>query len=180
MKELPAIFQDGERTYFADTCEPLKAAAGGGELQLHAWGHALYPGVLLPRSYLPAVRSVGVWDAPVSQSWGLDLHCNEGIEFTYLKRGKTAFEVDGKQWTLRKGCLTITRPWQFHRVGAPHISAGAADLAHPRRWRAPPQPDLALARVAGLFGGRTAEADPPPQPQRAAGLAGRRRGRTLV
>ena len=124
MKELPAIFQDGERTYFADTCEPLKAAAVNGELQLHAWGHALYPGVLLPRSYLPAVRSVGVWDAPLSQSWGLDRHCNEGIEFTYLKRGKTAFEADGRQWTLRKGCLTITRPWQFHRVGAPHIGPG--------------------------------------------------------
>ena len=68
MKELPAIFQDGERTYFADTCEPLKAAAANGELQLHAWGHALYPGVLLPHSCLPAVRSVGVWDAPAGQS----------------------------------------------------------------------------------------------------------------
>lgn len=123
MKELPAIFQDGERTYAADTCEPLKAAAANGEVSLHAWGHALYPGVLLPRTYLPAVRSVGVWDAPVSQSWGLGLHCNEGIEFTFLHRGKTAFEVDGRQWMLRKGCLTVTRPWQFHRVGAPHIGA---------------------------------------------------------
>jgi AraC family L-rhamnose operon regulatory protein RhaS len=119
VKELPAIFQDGERTYFADTCEPLKEAASKAEVHLHAWGHALYPGVQLPRGYLPAVRSIGIWDAPVAQSWGLDLHCNEGIEFTYLRRGKTAFEVDGKHWTLRKGCLTITRPWQFHRVGAP-------------------------------------------------------------
>jgi AraC-like DNA-binding protein len=124
VKELPAIFQDGERTYFADTCEPLKAAAANGELQLHAWGHALYPGILLPHSCLPAVRSVGVWDASVGQSWGLERHCNEGIEFTYLRRGKTAFEVDGGHWTLRRGCLTITRPWQFHRVGAPHVGAG--------------------------------------------------------
>jgi AraC family L-rhamnose operon regulatory protein RhaS len=124
VKELPAIFQDGERTYFADTCEPLKAAAGRGEVRLHAWGHALYPGLPLPPDYLPAVRSVGMWDAAGSQSWGLDLHCNEGIEFTYLQRGRTAFEVDGKQWALRKGCLTVTRPWQFHRVGAPHIGAG--------------------------------------------------------
>jgi AraC family L-rhamnose operon regulatory protein RhaS len=70
------------------------------------------------------VRSVGVWDAPAAQSWGLDLHCNEGIEFTYLQRGKLAFEVDAKQWPLHKGALTVTRPWQFHRVGAPHIGAG--------------------------------------------------------
>lgn len=123
VRELPAIFQDGEHRLSADTCEPLKAAAEQGEVHLHAWGHALYPGVALPRSYLPAVRSVGLWDAPASQSWGLDLHCNEGIEFTYLKRGKLVFEVDGRQWTLRKGCLTITRPWQFHRVGAPHVGA---------------------------------------------------------
>ena len=123
MKELPAIFQDGERTYFSDTCEPLKEAAARCDVLLYAWGHALYPGLLLPRQYLPAVRSVGVWDAPVNQSWGLDRHCNEGIEFTYLGRGKTAFEVDGRQWLLRKGALTITRPWQFHSVGAPHIGA---------------------------------------------------------
>jgi AraC family L-rhamnose operon regulatory protein RhaS len=123
MKALPAIFQDGERTYAADTCEPLKAAAAQGEVSLHAWGHAPYPGALLPRTYLPSVCSAGVWDAPARQSWGLDRHCNEGIEFTYLHRGKTAFEVDGRQWTLRRGSLTITRPWQFHRVGAPHIGA---------------------------------------------------------
>jgi hypothetical protein len=86
MKELPAIFQDGERTYFADTCEPLKAAAGAGAVQLHAWGHARYPGIELPRTYLPAVRSIGVWDAAVSQSWGLDLHCNEGVEVTIQHR----------------------------------------------------------------------------------------------
>ena len=122
-QELPAIFQDGEQRYRADTCEPLKAAADQGAVHLRAWGHALYPGLLLPRNYLPAVRSVGLWDAQANQSWGLDLHCNEGIEFTYVQRGKTVFEVDGKQWTLRKGGLTITRPWQFHRVGAPHIGA---------------------------------------------------------
>jgi AraC family L-rhamnose operon regulatory protein RhaS len=123
MKELPAIYQDGERTYYADTCEPLKAAAVKGDVQMQAWGHAPYPGTLLPGDFLPVVRSIGVWDAPNNQSWGLDLHCNEGIEFTYLKRGQIAFEVDGKQWLLRKGVLTITRPWQFHRVGAPHIAS---------------------------------------------------------
>jgi AraC family L-rhamnose operon regulatory protein RhaS len=123
VKELPAIFQDGEHTVYADTCESLKAAAVDGKVKLHAWGHALYPGRLLPHDYLPAVRSVGVWDAPGSQRWGLARHCNEGIEFTFAHRGKTAFEVDGRQWTLRRGCLTVTRPWQFHRVGAPHIGA---------------------------------------------------------
>ncbi len=123
MKELPAIFQDGKQRYAADTCEPLKDAATQGKVQLHAWGRASYPGALLPSDCLPAVRSVGIWDATAQQSWGLDLHCNEGLEFTLLKKGKLGFEVDGRQWLLRKDCLTITRPWQFHRVGSPHIGA---------------------------------------------------------
>ncbi len=123
MSKLAAIFQDRDRTYTADTCEPLKAAARQGEVLLRAWSHGSYPGLRLPAKYLPEVRSIGVWDAPRNQSWGLDLHCNEGIELTFLARGKTAFEVDGNNWLLRQGHLTITRPWQFHRVGNPTVMA---------------------------------------------------------
>ncbi len=119
----PVIFQDRDKVYFADTCEPLKAAALRDEVQLRGWARGSYPGLPLPDGMLPQLRSIGVWDAARPQSWGLDLHCNEGIEFTYLARGKTAFEVDGKSWLLRKGDLTITRPWQFHRVGNPTIGA---------------------------------------------------------
>ena len=123
MAELPAIFQDKDKVYFADTCEPIKAAADRGEVILNAWSHPCYPGKRLPSNFLPHMRSLGVWDAPRYQSWGLDRHCNEGIEFTYLARGKTGFEVDGKSWVLRKGDFTITRPWQFHSVGSPHVAA---------------------------------------------------------
>jgi AraC-like DNA-binding protein len=122
-QEIPAIFHDGEQGYYADTCEPLKQAATAGEVALHAWGRARYPGAPLPANRLPEVRSVGVWDAPGKPAWGLTRHCNEGIEFAYLERGSTAFEVDGGKWLLRKGHLTITRPWQFHAVGDPAIGA---------------------------------------------------------
>jgi len=121
--DLPAIFHDGDQLYFADTCEPLKQAAARSEVALHAWGRALYPGLPLPADRLPEVRSVGVWDAAGAPTWGLARHCNEGIEFTFLARGATAFEVDGRRWTLRKGQMTITRPWQFHAVGDPTIGA---------------------------------------------------------
>ena len=117
------IFQDKDRIYTADTCEPLKAAAKRNEVFLRSWARGNYPGLPMPKNILPEVRSIGVWDAARPQSWGLDLHCNEGIEFTYIARGKTAFEVDGKTWMLRTGDFTITRPWQFHRVGNPNIGA---------------------------------------------------------
>ncbi len=119
----PIVFQDKDKIYYADSCEPLKAAEQRGELYLRGWARGNYPGIPLPRNMLPQLRSIGVWDATRPQNWGLDLHCNEGIEFTYVARGKTAFEVDGGSWLLRKGDLTVTRPWQFHRVGNPNIEA---------------------------------------------------------
>ncbi len=123
MVELPAIFQYKDKVYFADTCEPIKMAAERDEVYLKAWSHPCYPGLQLPPHFLTQMRSLGVWDASRYQSWGLDTHCNEGIEFTFLARGKTAFEVDGTSWVLRKGHFTITRPWQFHSVGNPNVAA---------------------------------------------------------
>ncbi|MCX7826056.1 MAG: helix-turn-helix transcriptional regulator, partial [Verrucomicrobiae bacterium] len=41
----------------------------------------------------------------------------------YLARGKLHFAVDRKSWRLESGHLTITRPWQEHRVGNPHVQA---------------------------------------------------------
>jgi AraC-like DNA-binding protein len=120
--DTPIIFQDQEYVYSVDTCEPLKAAARQGELSLHAWSRGGYPGQRLSRRAPAEVRSVGVWDAPTPQSWGLERHCNEGIEFTYLAGGQVGFTVDGRSWSLKPGHLTITRPWQFHQVGMPHVS----------------------------------------------------------
>jgi AraC family L-rhamnose operon regulatory protein RhaS len=66
---------------------------------------------------------VGSWDAPSEQSWGLDWHCNEGLEITYLAAGKVGFETEHFEGDLKSGSLTITRPWQPHRVGRPHVEA---------------------------------------------------------
>jgi AraC family L-rhamnose operon regulatory protein RhaS len=116
------VFQDAGVKYCADTCEPLKAAAASGKLALAGWSRGSYPGRRLPPNDLRELRSVGVWDARWAQGWGLDLHCNEGIELTYVSRGSVAFEVDRRTWALRQGQFTVTRPWQFHRVGDPHIT----------------------------------------------------------
>jgi AraC family L-rhamnose operon regulatory protein RhaS len=69
------------------------------------------------------VRTVGYWDGPNDQTWGLDWHRNEGVELTFLAHGHTSFSVDVQDVMLRSGDLTITRPWQLHRVGNPHVGA---------------------------------------------------------
>lgn len=119
---IPAVYRDRQTIYYADTCEPLKAAAARRELRLSGWAHPPYPGNHFPPRMLPEVRSVGVWDATRTQRWGLEPHCNEGIELTYLARGRLAFAVGAQQWEVRSGQLTITRPWQMHSVGAPYVT----------------------------------------------------------
>lgn len=118
-----AIFLSPTATYHADRCEPLVQAVARGEVRLVALCRRGYPGRPLPARMLPEVSTVGFWDAPGRQSWGLDWHRNEGIELTYLARGKTEFLVEEEKYQLENGQLTITRPWQKHRVGNPYVGA---------------------------------------------------------
>jgi len=117
----PAVFFSLGETYHADRCEPLREAVRRGEVRLSALVRRGYPGRELPPKMLPEVSTVGFWDATIPQSWGLDWHRNEGIELTYLARGKTDFQVDNESFKLESGHLTITRPWQRHRVGNPTV-----------------------------------------------------------
>jgi AraC family L-rhamnose operon regulatory protein RhaS len=123
MNARPAVFAAGRRVFRADTCETVRRAAERGEIALRALAHGSYPGRRLAPQTLPEVCSVGYWDVPRAASWGLDWHRNEGIEFTYVSRGRTAFAVEGRESMLRRGHLTVTRPWQTHRVGNPNVGA---------------------------------------------------------
>jgi len=118
-----ATFRSAAELFHADTCEPLEAAARRGEVRVCALGRDSYPGRRLPANDLREVRSVGFWDARGRQSWGLDWHRNEGIEFTFLAAGRLPFAVDDRTVTLEPGDMTITRPWQKHRVGDPQVAA---------------------------------------------------------
>lgn len=120
----PSSYRAPDTTFVADTCAGLAAAAGHGELAMHALARGSYPGRRLPAGVLPGVRSVGRWDSRHPQTWGLGWHRNEGLELTLLTSGRLAFSTDEEDFTLRPGHLTITRPWQRHRVGDPHVGAG--------------------------------------------------------
>jgi AraC-like DNA-binding protein len=118
-----ARFLSDTEVFHADTCEPLREAVARKEVSFAALARGTYPGDRLAAKSLPNVMSIGYWDARHDQRWGLDWHRNEGIEITYLARGKVAFSVDHIDYPLSRGNLTITRPWQLHRVGNPNVSA---------------------------------------------------------
>ena len=124
MRRLVPIFRDAGESFEADTCRPLVEAAGRREVELQALVHGHYPGRPLPAGVLAGLKSVGYWDAASPQSWGLPWHRNEGIEITFLESGKLAFGMDEKEYTLQPDALTLTRPWQQHRLGNPNVGVG--------------------------------------------------------
>ncbi len=118
------IYKDQDKTYRADTCSPLIDAANRGKVVLKALSRSHYPGRVLDDEQLPGLQSTGYWNATREQDWGLPWHRNEGIELTFLETGTLPFSVRGKTWQLNSGSLTITRPWQQHKVGQPNIEIG--------------------------------------------------------
>jgi len=122
MEKRPAFRSDRE-LFHVDTCDPLEQAAERGDLRLEAVGRRRYPGARLPAKDLRELCMAGYWNAPAPQAWGLDWHCNEGIEIGYVSAGRLPFGVGAKSLVVEPGNLTITRPWQRHRVGDPHVPA---------------------------------------------------------
>jgi AraC family L-rhamnose operon regulatory protein RhaS len=125
-KAIP-IYKDHDETYRADSCQPLVHAVSSGRIRLGALGRGHYPGRCLPEGSLPGVKMIGYWDAPENQDWGLDWHRNEGVELTFLERGRLAFAADGREYILQPDDFTVSRPWQLHRVGNPYVAASRLD-----------------------------------------------------
>jgi AraC family L-rhamnose operon regulatory protein RhaS len=120
----PVTFRSPSEIFHADTCEPLKKAANAGDVRLAALARGTYPGTPLPKNDLREICSVGHWDAAHDQDWGLDWHRNEGIELHFVEAGLVPYAVEGcRPVLLEPGQLTVTRPWQRHRVGNPNVPA---------------------------------------------------------
>ncbi len=117
-------FKDEDGSWQADTCLPLVDAVAKQQLVLEALARGHYPGRRLPHTAVPGVKSVGFWHAEHQQTWGLPWHRNEGIELTFLESGSLAFAADDQEYVIGPDDLTITRPWQRHRVGNPNVGAG--------------------------------------------------------
>ncbi|MBL8179204.1 MAG: cupin domain-containing protein, partial [Bryobacterales bacterium] len=113
------IFRGDDQTFQADACLPLVEACRANRVHLEALVHGHYPGKRLPSSALPGLKTVGFWDGAGEQPWGLPWHRNEGVEITWLESGTFSFTVDDREHDLKPGDITVTRPWQLHRVGNP-------------------------------------------------------------
>ena len=121
---LNAIYQARRKPYEIDTCEPQVRAVQEGKIKLHALSKGHYPGVNFSSNILPGLNSIGFWDGAGPQDWGLNEHRNEGVEIVFLETGRMAFTVDKRRFDLVPGSLTITRPWQLHKLGDPNIGPG--------------------------------------------------------
>lgn len=121
--DISPVYFDHGKTYQADSCTPLVQATQNNEVSFQALARGTYPGTPIPENVLPAIKSVGYWSATHPQSWGLPWHRNEGIEITFLANGTLPFSADDDEYQLSPGSLTVTRPWQQHRVGNPNMAA---------------------------------------------------------
>lgn len=118
---LPYVDEDVE--YHADTCLPLVDAVARNKVKFKALARYTYPGKRLTDQTI-GLNSVGYWDADEPQDWGLDWHRNEGIEIHFLESGSMPYSQEKKQTILNPNNLTITRPWEVHKVGNPNIQMG--------------------------------------------------------
>jgi AraC family L-rhamnose operon regulatory protein RhaS len=107
-----------------DTCEPQVLAARTGKIRMTALSKGHYPGLTISKDTVPGLNSVGFWDGTGRQDWGLDVHRNEGVEIHFIETGNMVFKADGRRFNLRPGDLTITRPWQLHKLGDPYVGPG--------------------------------------------------------
>ncbi|WP_422351564.1 helix-turn-helix domain-containing protein [Flagellimonas sp.] len=109
--------------YHADKCLPLVDAAKRQKIKSRMLSRHTYPGDRLDDNTL-GLNSIGYWDAHEPQDWGLDWHRNEGIEFHFLESGSMPYAQEDKEVLLKPNYLTITRPWEVHKVGNPFVGMG--------------------------------------------------------
>lgn len=122
----PTVFVSADYKYVCDTCEPLKNAIDRGVVDWVGFKRGRYPGAELVSAELPGLRLLAYWDAKKNQDWGLNYHRNEGLEIGFVENGSAEFSSEKKTKNfvnITPEFVTVTKPWQEHVVGNPHLSA---------------------------------------------------------
>lgn len=119
----PAMFRGSDGRYRDDPSAPLRRAGARGDIGLWAWGRNSYPGAALADGELPGLLNAGLWEVTADQDWGLDWHLNEGVEITFVTHGRAGFSTSTTEQDLQRGWISVTRPWQRHRIGLPTVTA---------------------------------------------------------
>lgn len=107
-----------------ENCHAQVCAAQAGKIQLTALSRGQYPGINIPPGTLPGLNSIGFWDGTGPQDWGIAAQRNRSFQLYFVETGNMAFEADERPFTLGAGDFALTRPWQLHQLGAPHIKPG--------------------------------------------------------
>jgi AraC family L-rhamnose operon regulatory protein RhaS len=118
------VFEQSHYRYTIDTCLPQRQAIDSGKVGFHALSHGHYPGRKIDPSLLPGVPSLGYFDVIGAQYWGIPEHRNEGIEICFQQTGESVLTVDSVPHRMAPNCLSLTRPWQLHRLGDPNLKSG--------------------------------------------------------
>ncbi len=107
-----------------DDCVAQFEALRQGTVHFHALSAGHYPGKPIPRGILPGLSGIGWVEGRHRHGWHTGLHCNEGVEISFLERGASVFQSSGVRQLIGPGTLTMTAPWHEHRHGDPTISHG--------------------------------------------------------
>ncbi len=119
-----AVYRAHDARYAIDACLPQRDAIDAGKVGFHALSHGHYPGTRISPEMLPGVTSLGYFDVIGTQDWGIPPHRNEGIEICYQATGESVLTVDGEVYHSTANTLSLTRPWQLHSLGDPHLKPG--------------------------------------------------------
>jgi AraC-like DNA-binding protein len=124
MRHPAPIFREENAEWRIDTCEPQLRAIAAKTILFHGLTHGAYPGDALGKSELPGLSGIGHWQTLGPQDWGVPTHRNEGVEICWCETGTNTLALDESRHRLHAGVISVTRPWEAHRLGAPHIGEG--------------------------------------------------------
>lgn len=126
VNQRPTVFISQDYKYVCDTCEALKGGIARGTIDWVGIKRGLYPGAEFKSKELDKLRLLAYWDAQKAQDWGLGFHRNEGLEIGFVERGEAEFSTDtaSRAFTkITREHITLTKPWQEHAIGNPHLGA---------------------------------------------------------
>lgn len=124
MAKSTPIYRAEQGWVSTDSCEAQRRAITDEKILFHGVSHGVYPGQRLKHADLPGLSGAGYWETRGPQDWGVPEHRNEGIELCWSESGENLLGVADRIHRLTAAVVSVTRPWEPHRLGAPHIGEG--------------------------------------------------------
>lgn len=118
------IYRGALSQFEVDRCLPQRSAIGAGKVHFAALSSGHYPGRTINPDMIPRVSSLGYFDILEEQDWGMEEHRNEGLEICFQETGSSELVVEGEVHRMLPGDVSVTRPWQLHRIGNPNLHPG--------------------------------------------------------